>query len=245
MSDLRQLVTLKGLNTVYKDVRDRLSKLSTVYHAKGNLEWASLLDHTSSVYTDGTITSNDVYNLTEVPADLSDNTSRVDIYNNINVKVTDELVKEITEGTFTSDITIETFDKYWTILGGIFEEATDEVPGLIKTGMTGVDTPEDPSLTTSVSRGLKLTDSSISESHDTSHQAYVDIPIASDSTYGLLNTGAQKIKGDKSLEGSLSVDTLEVGNSPTVINNLNVSTSFKIGSISISENDGVLTFSID
>ncbi len=253
MSELHQLVTLKGLNTVYKDVRKRISQLGAIYHVKGNLEWKDLIDATSTLYTakndDGTtgVKEGDVYNLVGIPEDIIENKSTYpDLYNNVNIIA----LQNITSTTDDIGVTDKNFRKYWNILGSVFDEATDTIPGVIKTGST-LDTEESEveSSTETIKRGLKLNDSSDSDSYgeegevqNCSHQAYIDIPIASETTYGVLNTTSQTLQGNKTLKGSLTVDSLEVGNETVIMNKLNTNT-LVLGGITITANNGVLTFS--
>lgn len=43
MATTSPIVTLNGLNTVYKDIRSRLSKISNIYHVQGTITWPELI----------------------------------------------------------------------------------------------------------------------------------------------------------------------------------------------------------
>lgn len=226
---LSPVVTLDGLNTVYRQLSDRIKKLGNVYHVKGNKTWAELMALTTS-------TEGDVYNIID---GADDKTRPVAVYSGCNV---------VCKQKISAKINVDEWYKYWDVFEGILEEATDATPGVVKLG-TKLDTKEADvkNDTSSVVRGLKLTglsDKDHVDSADSSntHQAYVDIPVASESTYGVVTTGTQILKGSKQLKGNLTVDgVVSVKNNNLAVNKMQAGT-MQIGHVLITETNGALSF---
>jgi len=213
-----QLVTLKGLNQVYSDLRERIKALSKIYHVKGTLTWAQLMALESA--EDG-----DVYNIKVSPDDPVQPPS-----------------PEIVDGTnvycilnFTSPIDPNLWDQYWDILSGFVEVAADDTLGVIKTGST-IASPDSPTAT-SFNRGVRLNEND---------QAYTTIPAASDSSYGVVTTGAQNFAGAKNFTGDTTLNGFVTLNTTSKINTVNdfEVKSLKINDAVISSAAGVITFSI-
>lgn len=234
---LSPVVTLDGLNTVYRQLSDRIKKLGNVYHVKGNKTWAELMALTTSI-------EGDVYNIIDNADSAADKTRPVTVYSGCNV---------VCKQRISAKINADEWYKYWDVFEGVLEEATDATPGVIKLG-TKLDTKEAgvKEGVDTIVRGLKLTglykpghkNEGHVDSEDSSntHQAYVDIPIASESTYGVLTTGAQFLKGSKQLKGNLTVDgVMSVKNNNLVANKMQAST-MQIGHVLITETNGALSF---
>lgn len=86
-------------------------------------------------------------------------------------------------------------------------------------------------------------DAKESKSH-TGHQAYIDIPVATASTYGVITNQTQTIGGAKNFNSNLSVagQLNLTGNFETTVNGINAQ-SIKVGDVTITASNGVITFS--
>ena len=249
MATYSTVVTLDNLNTVYKDLRDRIGKIGNVYHVKGSKYWSDILSIKANSGDDKSkyIVAGDVFNLilsgntdtSKTPYDYSGDDERFKNGANVYCKT-----------AFTSPISEAKWNDYWEVLDAGLEEATDEAVGLIKTG-SQIKSESDIS-TGNIVAGLKkregggkTTDST--GSHD--HQTYVEIPVATTSTYGVVTNQAQEIGGDKTLNGALSVaGQLTVagqlnlkGNDPVVTNSIQAS-KIVLDGVTISASSGVITF---
>lgn len=224
------LVTLDNLNTVYKDLRDRIGKIGNIYHIKGNITWANLLALTAA-------SEGDVYNLiinTDNPGRDGDGRFK----NGANVYC---------KKAFSSKLSNETWDTYWEVLDAGLEEATDDNVGLIKTGST---IKSSSSISEgNIVAGLKKRDGTTSSTSDNTgtshdHQTYVEVPIATASTYGVITNQTQTIGGAKNFNSNLSVagQLNLTGNFETTVNGINAQ-SIKVGDVTITASNGVITFS--
>ena len=227
MATYSTVVTLDNLNKVYKDLRDRIGKIGNIYHIQGNITWEGLkaLESAKEGY---------VYNLivnTSNPGPEGDERFK----NGANVYC---------KTAFTSPISEAKWNDYWEVLDAGLEEATDEAVGLIKTG-SQIKSESNIS-TGNIVAGLKKreggnTTTDSTGSHD--HQTYVEIPVATTSTYGVVTNQAQEIGGDKTLNGALSVaGQLNLkGNDPVVTNSIQAS-KIVLDGVTISASNGVITF---
>lgn len=224
---LSPVVTLDGLNTVYKQLSNRIKKLGNVYHVKGNKTWAELMALTAAV-------AGDVYNIID---STDDKTRPITVYSGCNV---------VCKQKISAKINADEWYDYWDVFEGVLEEATDTTPGVIKLG-TDLDTKETTvtNTTTEVVRGLKLTGANGKHQDSNSgnnHQAHITIPVASESTYGVVTTGAQILKGSKQLKGDLAVEgAVSIKNNNVTVNKLKAGT-VQIGNVTISETNGSLSF---
>lgn len=267
MATYSTVVTLDNLNTVYKDLRDRIGKIGNVYHVKGSKYWSDILSIKANSGDDKSkyIVAGDVFNLilsgntdtSETSYDYSGDDERLK-YAGTNLICIKDVIENISSSNWTT---------YFEVLEGMLEEATDDTAGVIKLGGNVTTT-----LTTTtgdevvgnvgvVRRGLKLTSESTrgpkddtsdfdidnqnakeSKSHK-GHQAYIDIPVATTSTYGVVTNQAQEIGGDKTLNGALSVaGQLNLkGNDPVVTNSIQAS-KIVLDGVTISASNGVITF---
>lgn len=273
MATYSTVVTLDNLNTVYKDLRDRIGKIGNVYHVKGSKYWSDILSIKANSGDDKSkhIVAGDVFNLilsgntdtSEPPYDYSGDDERLK-YAGTNLIC----IKDITENISSSNWTT-----YFEVLEGMLEEATDDTAGVIKLGgnvttdpttVTGDETVSNVGV---VRRGLKLTsgniegltddDPSLTKDKSTSnytgdseeasshkgHQAYIDIPVATASTYGVVTNQSQTIGGAKTFNSNLSVagQLNLTGNFETTVNGINAQ-SIKVGDVTITASNGVITF---
>lgn len=220
------LITLENLNTVYADVRTRIDELGHIYHSKGTITWEDLMNLESAE-------QGDVYNLT---SDDESEFPNEDIHNGSNASCIQ---------TFTSKIDPNEWERYWTILVGVLDTASDNTHGVIKTGSN---IKSDPNIVSGeITSGLKLASASTSlPNGETAEecQTYVSIPVATNDTYGVVTNQAQEIggaktfKSDVAIDGKLSLDNTEVQS----INKLQAS-SIQLGNIIITANGSKLTFS--
>ena len=237
MATYSTVVTLDNLNTVYQDLRKRIGNIGNIYHVQGSKTWAEFKKLTSC-------TQGYVYNIV-LAGDSTDSTdSRIHAGTNI------ICVKTFSGVTLTDD----NWENYFEVLDGMLEEATNDTSGVIKLG-GGLDTGATAS-TGSVTRGLKLTTGTDSvnntdgqpdnkgetKSH-TGHQAYIDIPVATASTYGVVTNQSQTIGGAKTFNSDLSVagQLNLTGNFETTVNGINAQ-SIKVGDVTITASNGVITF---
>ena len=250
MATYSTVVTLDNLNTVYKDLRDRIGSISNIYHVKGNIYWSDLL----KLYGEDKVSIGTVYNLVidafhsgPKQYELKDGEYKeleaydARFYNGINV-----LCIKVPTNDLTS--TVYDWETYWQVLDSFLEEATDTSVGVIKTG-SNIKTAADTKLGNAggnVELGLKLysstdTSSETDSAHD--HRAYIEIPVATTSTYGVVTNQAQEIGGDKTLNGALSVaGQLNLkGNDPVVTNSIQAS-KIVLDGVTISASNGVITF---
>lgn len=233
-----QLITLANLNQVYRDVRERIDRLGNIYHAQGSLTWDGLMK------LDKVVDSNAVYNITvdagilpgKYPDDLN-STPVEEIVNGTNV-----LCKQ----TFTSPIDPDKWAEYWDVLGGVLEEASDTNMGVIQLGSEIAS--KGNTNTGDVYRGVNLyhPSTSVPKEEDikaTPHQAYVTMPIASDTTYGVVSTGEQVLAGNKTFnsdvafKGEVSIENTNVQK----INKLTTSI-IQLGGIEITAQDNKIIF---
>ena len=274
MTTYSTVVTLDNLNTVYKDLRDRIGKIGNVYHVKGSKYWSDILSIKANSGDDKSkyIVAGDVFNLilsgntdtSETPYDYSGDDERLK-YAGTNLICIKDVIENISSSNWTT---------YFEVLEGMLEEATDDTAGVIKLGgnvttdlvtTTGDETVSNVGV---VRRGLKLTsgntqgpidatsefdidkqDAKESKSH-TGHQAYIDIPVATASTYGVVTNQSQTIGGAKTfnsgvtINGQLSAsgDIQLTNNFKVVANGLSVKT-ITLDGVTISANNGVITFS--
>jgi hypothetical protein len=267
MATYSTVVTLDNLNTVYKDLRDRIGKIGNVYHVKGSKYWSDILSIKANDGDDKSkhIVAGDVFNLilsgntdtSETPYDYSGDDERLK-YAGTNLICTEDVTVDISSSNWTT---------YFEVLEGMLEEATDDTAGVIKLGgnvtttlttTTGDETVGNVGV---VRRGLKLTSGNIedladvtsdfdidkqdakeSKSH-TGHQAYIDIPVATASTYGVVTNQSQTIGGAKTFNSDLSVagQLNLTGNFETTVNGINAQ-SIKVGDVTITASNGVITF---
>ncbi len=227
---LSPVVTLDGLNTVYRKLSDRIKMLGNVYHVKGNKTWAELMALTSAK-------QGDVYNIINGVKDTADSNRPVSVYAGCNV---------VCKKDITAAIKSDNWYEYWDVFEGMLEEATNNTPGVIKLG-TNLDTKDAgvANDTSEIVRGLKL--SGTGEHVDSTdagnnHQAHITIPVASESTYGVVTTGAQILKGSKQLKGDLAIEgAVSIKNNNVTVNKLKAGT-VQIGNVTISETNGSLSF---
>ena len=196
------IVTLNGLNTVYTDLLKRIEALGNIYHIKGSYPTLEELIDGVTEATEG-----DAYNVVNDRLD-KDPTDR-DVEENANYVC-------IKGYTGVGVCTRENWTEYWFRINSAFEVANDKSLGLIrifpKTNedippSAGGDTPHtvegnsfppkegnNSSGTTYkfVSRKLLL---------DKDDKAYVNIPVAANDTYGVVDTHAQTFAGNKTFEG--------------------------------------------
>ena len=253
MATYSTVVTLDNLNKVYQDLRKRIGNIGNIYHVQGSKTWAEFKKLTSC-------TSGYVYNIVLVGDSTDSTDSRIHAGTNI-----------LCKNTF-SNVTLseDNWENYFEVLDGMLEEATEDTAGVIKLGGTSTNfetiasttsgetykTSKGTSVSGVVRRALKLTEGTDSvnntgdqpdnkgeiKSH-TGHQAYIDIPVATTSTYGVITNQAQEIGGDKTLNGTLSVaGQLNLkGNDPVVTNSIQAS-KIVLDGVTISASDGVITF---
>ena len=200
--DKSPIVTLNGLNTVYTDLLKRIEALGNIYHIKGSYKTLEELIDGVTKATEG-----DAYNVVNDRLD-KDPTGR-DVEENANYVC-------IKGYTGVGVCTRENWTEYWFRINSAFEVANDKSLGLIrifpKTNedippSAGGDTPHtvegnsfppkegnNSSGTTYkfVSRKLLL---------DKDDKAYVNIPVAANDTYGVIDTHAQTFAGNKTFEG--------------------------------------------
>lgn len=234
-----QLITLANLNQVYRDVRERIDRLGNIYHAQGSLTWDGLMK------LDKVVDSNAVYNITvdagilpgKYPDDLN-STPVEEIVNGTNV-----LCKQ----TFTSPIDPNKWSEYWDVLGGVLEEASDTNMGVIQLG-SKIASNENTN-TGDVYRGLNLYHESTSPSEvgaakAQEHQAYITMPIASATTYGVVSTGEQVLAGNKKFNSDVSFEgrvTIIPNDNVQIINKLTTN-SIQLGNIEITTQDNRIIF---
>ena len=187
--DKSPIVTLNGLNTVYTDLLKRIEALGNIYHIKGSFDTLDALINGVAKATEG-----DAYNVVNDRLD-ADPTGR-DVEENANYVC-------IKGYTGVGVCTRENWTEYWFRINRAFEVANDKSLGLIrifpKTNedippSAGGDTPSDTGnkVVDFVSRKLLL---------DKDDKAYVNIPVAANDTYGVVDTHAQTFAGNKTFEG--------------------------------------------
>lgn len=234
-----QLITLANLNQVYRDVRERIDRLGNIYHAQGSLTWDGLMK------LDKVVDSNAVYNIMvdagilpgKYPDDLN-STPVEEIVNGTNV-----LCKQ----TFTSPIDPNKWAEYWDVLGGVLEEASDTNMGVIQLG-SKIASKENTN-TGNVYRGLNLYHESTSPSEvgapkAQEHQAYITMPIASATTYGVVSIGEQVLAGNKKFNSDVSFEgrvTIIPNDNVQIINKLTTN-SIQLGNIEITTQDNRIIF---
>ena len=180
VSEQSQLVTLKGLNQVYKDLRRRISDVGTVYKVKGSKTWSGLFGVESA-------TPGDVYNII---VDSNNKPSDTRIYNGTNV---------VCIKSFTSKISEDNFSEYWDIAGGAIDIATNDTAGVIKLGSEEIRVLKDSDgkiITDPVSYALQL---------DNESCAYTSVPLATDKISGLVSTKSQTFAGEKTFNSNVIV----------------------------------------
>lgn len=224
-------VTLDNLNTVYQDLRKRIGSIGNIYHVLGTLYWSDILALSSAK-------TGDVYNV-KIDADHPGPDAR--FYNGVNVYCKSE---------FNTKISSAKWAEHWEVLEGMLEEATNDTAGVIKLG-TNLDSENSETLdllaSKPVIRGVKLTEGSFSNEEEytshTDHRAYVDIPLASANTYGLMTTTSQNIAGAKTFTNGVEVKgKLNLtGNYALTANSLEVN-SIRLGDVIISTTNGVVSF---
>ena len=199
--DKSPIVTLNGLNTVYTDLLKRIEALGNIYHIRGSFDTLEELIDGVTEATEG-----DAYNVVNDRLD-KDPTGR-DVKENANYVCIKKYKGSV--------CTINNWTEYWFRVNSAFEVANDKSLGLIrifpKTNedippSAGGDTPHtvegnsfppkegnNSSGTTYkfVSRKLLL---------DKDDKAYVNIPVAANDTYGVVDTHAQTFAGNKTFEG--------------------------------------------
>ena len=171
------VVTLETLNTVYADIIERITAVTGVWDVKGDISWSSLMNLTSA-------NGGDIWNIT----DDTGAPASVKIGSNVACKK-----------AFISKIDPSKWDTYWMITSGVYDIAKNNKAGLIKIGSDIV--PAAGTTASSVNIGLSLTSTS-----NNPNQAYINIPIASPNTYGLVNTTAQSFAGDKTFTGNVNIN---------------------------------------
>lgn len=240
-----QLITLDNLNQVYRDVRERIDSLGHIYHVKGSITLAGLeaFDATSTI----SFKQGDVYNVS-VPEDKdTDNPDPI----NPNDQIDRDQIVDGTNIVCKRDYSLNSrpadweFNAYWEVLSGMLEEATDDTLGVIQLG-SGIVSDEDTN-TGSVYRGLNLyhegTSSEAKAAHAKDHQAYITMPIASATTYGVVSTGEQVLAGNKTFnsdvafKGKVSIENTNVQK----INKLTTSI-IQLGGIKITTQDNKIIF---
>lgn len=234
-------ITLENLNTVYQDLRRRISSIGNVYHVKGTTYW-------SGIKTLDSADSGDVYNIkidNEHPTPAGDER----FYNGVNIYCKQAFSTSITD--FDTK-----WGEYWEVLEGMLEEATTDTAGVIKLGGEENDTKNaDVKEGTGIKvvRGLKLTTNGSSSkpsesSKDTpgheGHQAYIDIPLATSDTYGVVSTNSQNFSGAKTFNDQVSIKgTLNLSEDSEVVVNSLQANSILLGGVKITAQNGVITFS--
>ena len=258
MATYSTVVTLDNLNAVYQDLRKRIGNIGNIYHVQGSKTWDEFKKLASC-------TSGYVYNIVLAGDSTDSMDSRIHAGTNI-----------LCKNTF-SNVTLseDNWENYFEVLDGMLEEATEDTAGVIKLGgtsnfETGASTTSGETYKTSkgtstsgvVRRALKLTEGTDSvnntgdqpdnkgetKSH-TGHQAYIDIPVATASTYGVVTNQSQTIGGAKTfnsgvtINGQLSAsgDIQLTNNFKVVANGLSVKT-ITLDGVTISANNGVITF---
>ena len=187
------VVSLYNLNQIYTDLNNRIESLNTIYNPKGS-------DTSINIKALNTHSAGDVWNIT-------------DSFNNKGVTIPADTnwVYVTTEPNIAAkDYFAASGSGYWVRVGSFLDIARDDKAGLICTGGTGansIDSLNDDN-GTSFDRGLKL--------KANTNKAFVTIPAASETSYGVLTTGEQHLKGDKVLDGDLTVkalsaETLRIG----------------------------------
>lgn len=179
--DKSPIVTLNGLNTVYTDLLKRIEALGNIYHIKGSFDTLEELIDGVTEATEG-----DAYNVVNDRLD-KDPTDR-DVEENANYVC-------IKGYTGVGVCTRENWTEYWFRINSAFEVANDKSLGLIRIyGANEGDTPSNTGnkVVDFVSRKLLL---------DEDDKAYVNIPVASNDTYGVVDTHAQTFAGNKTFEG--------------------------------------------
>lgn len=236
-------VTLDNLNKVYRDLRHRIGSIGNIYHPQGTLTWASIIALTG-------VNQGDVYNVK-----IDDNNPGPYIFDSEGKK-TDELDQRFYNGVniyCKSSITENAIEEsqweaYWEVLEGMLEEATPSTAGVVKLGSTNQDTKagDVTNETLLINRGLKLSEPT--GDHDgekyTNHQAYVDIPVASKETYGVITNQDQAFAGPKTFNGDLTVyGNLSLKQDAEVsMNSLTANTIILGNSVKITAADGIISF---
>lgn len=248
MSEYResQLITLANLNQVYKDVRERIDSLGHIYHVKGSitLEGLEAFDAISTV----SFKQGDVYNVS-VPDDKgTDNPDPI----NPNDTIDRDQIVDGTNIVCKKDYSLNSrpadweFNAYWEVLSGMLEEAADDTLGVIQLG-SKIASDENTN-TGNVYRGLNLyhestSPSEVRDAKAEEHQAYITMPIASDTTYGVVSTGAQVLAGNKTFnsdvvfKGNVTIPDTNV----QIINKLTTG-SIQLGNIEISARGDKIIF---
>lgn len=241
-----QLITLANLNQVYRDVRERIDSLGHIYHVKGSITLAELeaFDATSTI----SFKQGDVYNVS-VPDDK-------DTDNPDPINPNDQIDRDqIVDGTnivckraynLNSKPADWEFNAYWEVLSGMLDEAADDTLGVIRLG-SKIASGENTN-TGNVYRGLNLYHESTSPSEvgaakAKEHQAYITMPIASATTYGVVSIGEQVLAGNKTFnsdvafKGEVSIENTNVQK----INKLTTN-SIQLGNIEISTEGSKVIF---
>ena len=172
--DKSPIVTLNGLNTVYTDLLKRIEALGNIYHIKGSFDTLEALINGVTKATEG-----DAYNVVNDRLD-KDPTGR-DVEENANYVC-------IKGYTGVGVCTRENWTEYWFRINSAFEVANDKSLGLIRLFENGKGNTSSTTTNKFVNRELLL---------DNEDRAYVSIPIASPTTYGVVDVNAQEFKGNK------------------------------------------------
>lgn len=246
-----QLITLANLNQVYRDVRERIDSLGHIYHVKGSITLAGLeaFDATSTI----SFKQGDVYNVS-VP---NDKNTKDPINNPDPINPNDTIDRDqIVDGTnivCKRDYSLNSrpadweFNAYWEVLSGMLEEATDDTLGVIQLGSEIAS--KGNTNAGNVYRGLNLYHKNTSPSEAKAagaeeHQAYVTMPIASATTYGVVSTGEQVLAGNKKFNSDVSFEgqvTIIPNDNVQIINKLTTN-SIQLGNIEITTQDNRIIF---
>ena len=194
MPDFSPVVSLYNLNQIYTDLNNRIESLNTVYNPKGS-------DTKTGVTAKTEHTTGDVWNIT-------------DAFTNAGVSIPADT--NWVYVTAKPDIAAENYfaaagSGYWVRVGSFLDIARDDKAGLVCTGANSIDSADDAD-GTSFDRGLKL--------KATTNKAYITIPAATASSYGVITTGTQTFAGAKTFSNNVTVSS---GNLAVSNGNLSVS----------------------
>ena len=172
------VVSLANLNQVYTELNNRIESLNTVYNPKGSDTKAGVTAKTGNI-------AGDVWNITDsftnagvtIPADT--NWVYVTAEPNIAAK----------------DYFAASGSGYWVRVGSFLDIARDDKAGLICTGTSSIDSANDAD-GTSFDRGLKLKGT---------NKAYITLPKATTSIYGVVTTGTQSFAGEKTFTNNVNI----------------------------------------